>query len=207
MRITPILVSLCLSTVTGATCLADHHATLKVFNGKNLDGWVVEGGGQFSVQDGVIKLNRGTGWLRSADTFGDFGLVMEFRFLEEQANSGIFVRTSKTSNAEKGLWPTSRYQVQCMNNLEGTNPLGFIFPHNVPEVQFLYDLEKVKKGFKPTGEWNRYEITVRGETLTTKLNGVLINSVTDISTPSGHIGIQGEDGLLEFRKIEVTPIK
>tara|TARA_B110000305_G_scaffold69532_1_gene78063 strand:+ start:158 stop:574 length:417 start_codon:yes stop_codon:yes gene_type:complete len=135
------------------------------------------------------------------------GSVTDFRFLEDGANSGIFVRTSKTSNAEEGLWPTSRYQVQCMNNLEGANPLGSIFPHNVPEVQFLYDLEPVKKVYKPTGEWLRYEITVRGDRLTTKLNGKLINVVTDISTPSGHIGIQGEDGLLEFRKIEVTPLK
>jgi hypothetical protein len=77
----------------------------------------------------------------------------------------------------------------------------------VPEVQFLYDLEAVKAAYKPTGEWLRYEITVRGDRLTTKLNGKLINVVTDISTPSGHIGIQGEDGLLEFRKIEVTPLK
>ncbi|MBT5903123.1 MAG: DUF1080 domain-containing protein [Opitutaceae bacterium] len=207
MRITPLLAALCLTLVSGAACFAGHHETIKVFNGKNLDGWVVEGGGQFSVEKGVIKLNRGTGWLRSADTFGDFVMVMEFRFLEDGANSGIFVRTSKTSNAEEGLWPTSRYQVQCMNNLEGNNPLGYIFPHNVPEVQFLYDAAAVKAAYKPTGEWLRYEITVRGSTLATKLNGKLINSVTDISTPSGHIGIQGEDGLLEFRKIEVTPIK
>lgn len=207
MRSTPVFVALGLFLVSSLTCLAGHHEAIKVFNGKNLDGWVVEGGGQFGVEDGVIKLNRGTGWLRSADTFGDFVLVMEFRFLEDQANSGIFVRTSKTSNAEEGLWPTSRYQVQCMNNLEGTNPLGYIFPHNVPEVQFLYDIEAVKKAYKPTGEWLRYEITVRGDRLSTKLNGVLINVVTDITTPSGHIGIQGEDGPLEFRKIEVTPLK
>lgn len=207
MRSTPILTALCLLLGSSLTGFAAHHETIKVFNGKNLDGWVVEGGGQFGVEDGVIKLNRGTGWLRSADTFGDFVLVMEFRFLEDQANSGIFVRTSKTSNAEEGLWPTSRYQVQCMNNLEGANPLGYIFPHNVPEVQFLYDIEAVKKAYKPTGEWLRYEITVRGDRLSTKLNGVLINVVTDISTPSGHIGIQGENGPLEFRKIEVTPLK
>ena len=65
----------------------------------------------------------------------------------------------------------------------------------------------MKSAYKPTGEWLRYEITVRGETLMTTLNGTLINSVTGITAPSGHIGIQGEHGLLEFRKIEVTPLK
>ncbi len=204
MRIPLVFVALCFTLISGA---AANDQVIKVFNGKTLDGWVVEGGGQFSVERGVIKLNRGTGWLRSAESFDDFVLVMEFRFLEDKANSGIFVRTSKTSNAEEGLWPASRYQVQCMNNLEGNNPMGYIFPHNVPEVQFLYDLDAVKRAFKPTGEWQRYEISVRGSTLITKLNGVLINSVTDIATSSGHIGIQGENGLLEFRKIEVTPMR
>jgi hypothetical protein len=208
MRTTPALFTLCLLFVSCLSLSAAHHKkTIQVFNGQNLDGWSIEGGGQFSVADGMLKVNRGTGWLRSDATFGDFVLVMEFRFLEDGANSGIFVRTSETSNKEEGLWPTSRYQVQCMNNLEGANPLGYIFPHNVPEVQFLYDLEAVKAAYKPTGEWLRYEITVRGDRLTTKLNGKLINVVTDISMPSGHIGIQGEDGLLEFRKIEVTPLK
>ena len=130
----------------------------------------------FSVEKGVIKLNRGTGWLRSVDTFGDFVLTMEFRFLEDGANSGIFVRTSKTSNRETGLWPTSRYQVQCMNNLEGANPLGYIFPHNVPEVEFEYDLKAVKQAYRPTGEWLTYTITVKGETLRTELNGIKISS-------------------------------
>lgn len=208
MRPTPLFAALCLLFGFGVVASAGHHGkTIKVFNGKNLEGWSIQGGGQFSVEEGVLKVNRGTGWLRSDDTFADFVLVMEFRFLEDGANSGIFVRTSGTSNAEEGLWPTSRYQVQCMNNLQGGNPLGMLLPHNVPEIQFLYDVEKVKQAYKPTGEWMRYEITVKGETLMTTLNGVLINSVTDISTPSGHIGIQGEHGLLEFRKIEVTPLK
>lgn len=208
MRSTPALLTLLVLLVSAAAVSAAHHGkTIQVFNGKNLDGWSVQGGGQFSVEDGVLKVNQGTGWLRSDDTFADFVLVMEFRFLEDGANSGIFVRTSGTSNNEEGLWPTSRYQVQCMNNLEGGNPLGILLPHNVPEIQFLYDVEKVKAAYRPTGEWMRYEITVRGETLMTTLNGVLINAVTDITTPAGHIGIQGEHGLLEFRKIEVTPLK
>ena len=208
MRSTPAFLTLLILLTSGAVLSAAHHGkTIPVFNGKNLDGWSIQGGGQFSVADGVLKVNQGTGWLRSDETFGDFVLVMEFRFLEDGANSGIFVRTSKTSNSEEGLWPTSRYQVQCMNNLEGSNPLGILLPHNVPEIQFLYDVEKVKSAYKPTGEWLRYEITVRGETLMTTLNGTLINSVTGITAPSGHIGIQGEHGLLEFRKIEVTPLK
>ena len=87
---------------------------MALFNGTNLDNWVVENDGQFSVEDGVLKVNRGTGWLRSADVFSDFTLLMEFRFLEAEANSGIFVRTGPTSNDDENGWPNNGYQVHCM---------------------------------------------------------------------------------------------
>jgi ankyrin repeat protein len=74
---------------------------VKLFNGWNLDGWSIQNGGRFSVQDGILKLDGGTGWLRSDKTFADFKLVIEFRFLEEKANSGIFVRTGPTSKKDK----------------------------------------------------------------------------------------------------------
>ena len=96
--------------------------TVSLFNGANLDNWVVENDGQFSVEDGVLKVNRGTGWLRSAGVFSDFTLVMEFRFLEAEANSGVFVRTGPTSNEDENGWPNNGYQVQCMDIITGKRP-------------------------------------------------------------------------------------
>ena len=80
-------------------------SVVQLFNGENLDGWEIVNDGQFLVEDGVLKLNRGTGWLRSSDTFGDFVMTMEFRFLEEEANSGIFVRTGPTSHDDEKGYP------------------------------------------------------------------------------------------------------
>ncbi len=34
---------------------------VSLFNGKNLDGWVIENNAQFSVRDGLLAVNRGTG--------------------------------------------------------------------------------------------------------------------------------------------------
>jgi len=53
------------------------------------------------------------------------------------------------------------------------------------------------------GEWQSYEITAKGETLRVKLNGTLITTATSIKNLDGHIGIQAENGLLEFREIEL----
>jgi len=58
--------------------------TISLFNGKNLDGWEIQNNGQFSVSDGVLKINQGTGWLRSSDTFGDFLLTMNFAFSKKE---------------------------------------------------------------------------------------------------------------------------
>lgn len=174
-----------------------------LFNGKSLDGWVIENNGQFSVADGMIKVNRGTGWLRSVDTFSDFTLVLEFRFLEPQANGGIFVRTAATSNDDENGWPNNGYQVQCMDIVDGTNPLGALILYGAPPFQQVVDREAIARAFKPTGEWHREEITCRGETISVVLNGVPIVTATDIKRLSGHVGIQGEHGLVEFRKIAI----
>ena len=47
----------------------DAKQPIKLFNGWNLEGWSIQNGGRFSVQDGVLKLDGGTGWLRSDKTF------------------------------------------------------------------------------------------------------------------------------------------
>jgi len=71
-----------------------------LFNGKDLSGWVIENEGQFSVRDGLLHVNRGTGWLRSIKQFTDITLTYEVRFLEAKANSGVFVRTAPTSHTD-----------------------------------------------------------------------------------------------------------
>jgi hypothetical protein len=199
-----VTLSILISFLIGCAPASDEVSkTQSLFNGKNLDGWEIQNNGQFSVVDGVLKINQGTGWLRSDEQFSDFILTMEFRFLEEGANSGIFVRTGATSNDDENGWPNNGYQVQCLDTLEGEYPLGFMIPYGAPDFECKSDLEALKRVYKPAGEWHTYEITCQGETITVALNGTVITSCTSIKNLTGHIGIQGENGLLEFRKIAV----
>ncbi len=200
----PLLFLVALAGTPFASRAADATAdAVPLFNGRNLDGWVVEQPGQFSVVDGNLRVNRGTGWLRSADTFADFTLILEFRFLEPKANGGIFVRTAATSKADENGWPDNGYQVQCMDTAEGDHPIGTLINYGAPEFHQEYDVATIQRALKPTGEWQHEEITCRGETMEVTLNGVSIMKATNIKNPSGHIGIQGEHGLEEFRKIAV----
>jgi hypothetical protein len=186
------------------TAATTHAAqSVRLFEGKDIDQWVIENDGQFVVEDGLLKLNGGTGWLRSDETFEDYTLVVEFRFLEEGANSGIFVRTGPTSNDDEKGWPNDGYQIQCMDTIVGETPLGAMILYGAPPAEHEIDLEALERAYKPTGEWHRFEITCRDEKITVKLNGETITRCTGIENLNGHVGIQGEDGKLEFRKVTV----
>jgi hypothetical protein len=189
--------------LVSALAAASTHAaqSIRLFEGKDIDQWVIENDGQFVVEDGLLKLNGGTGWLRSKETFDDYTLVVELRFLEEGANSGIFVRTGPTSNDDDKGWPNDGYQIQCMDTITGETPLGTMILYGAPPAEHEIDLEALKRAYEPTGEWHSFEITCRGEKITVKLNGKTITRCTRIKNLNGHVGIQGEDGKLEFRKI------
>lgn len=178
--------------------------TESLFNGKKLDGWVIENDGRFSVRDGRLFVDKGTGWLRSAREYGDFVLEMDFRFLEKEANSGIFVRTGPTSKNDDKGWPDNGYQIQCMDTLTGDYPLGTMIPYGAPPFVHESDLDALADAYRPTKQWNHYEITCVGERLTVKLNGRTITTAHDIKNLRGHVGIQAELGLLEFRNIRIS---
>ncbi len=180
---------------------------VSLFNGKNLDGWVIENDGQFAVRRGLLVVNQGTGWLRSEKVYADFIFKMDFRFLEKEANSGIFVRTAPTSKKDDNGWPDNGYQVQCMDTIDGKIPCATMIPYGAPPFQSESDLKTLAKVFRPTGEWNRYEIKCVGEELTVKLNGALITKAHRIKNLRGHLGIQGEHGRLEFRNLGVKKVQ
>ena len=131
----------------------------------------------------------------------DFTLVLEFRFLEEGANSGIFIRTLAESVDDENGWPANGYQVQCRDTVEGQYPLGALIPYGGPESKDVSDIEAIKKAYRPTGEWNRFVIHCEDDLLTVILNGTVVTRSQGIGNSPGHVGIQGENGLLEFRRV------
>jgi hypothetical protein len=167
-----------------------------LFNGKDLSGWHVMNDGKFTATEKVIFLNRGGGWLRSDRQYGDFELRIEFRFLNKGANSGIFFRAKN----DKG--PATAYQVQTMDG----DTIGDLYTRKLAMPKINRDAERVKKAMKPAGEWLTYLITANGEHLEVRLNGELITTADGLATEPGYIGLQGEGGLLEFRKIEIREL-
>lgn len=171
-----------------------------LFNGKDLDGWHIMNQGKFSVRDGVIYLNKGTGWLRSEKEYKDFELRLDFRFIDKGADSGIFIRAGK----EGKNWPDKNYQVQTMDN----HTICSIFPKAFDKLKkHQKDEAKLKKTMKPTGEWQSFIITARGPHAEVRLNGELITEADGLADQAGYIGLQGEYGQLEFKNIRIKELK
>jgi hypothetical protein len=185
---------------------------VQLFTG-TLDGWVIENtqANNFTVRDGILRVEGPQGWLRSVAQYADFELRVEFRFLTDDADSGIFFRApGPASNVFMRGWPANAYQVQVrdISRNKSTNPIwiGNLYRHRVAPGETTFDDAAALAAAKPTGEWQYLEMAVKGTELTVRLNGTPVTRASNIVNPQGHIGIQGETGVLEYRSIGIrTP--
>jgi len=70
-----------------------------------------------------------------------------------------------------------------------------------------YDKEARDKAVKKVGEWNRTEVTCKGDgSFIVVTNGVQINTGKSTLT-EGPIGFQSEGAEIHFRNIKYRPIK
>ena len=160
-----------------------------LFDGKSLDGWDVIGC-EAVVQDGAILVKDGNGLIQAKGAFADFVLEYEWKALAaDMWDSGVYFRYDEVPEGRP--WP-KKYQVNLRKGMEG-NIDGF------PDG----------KSTVPTkaGDWNKFELTVKGKTASLKVNGQDAWRVDGIEKPSGFIALQAEvpkGGQFLFRNIRVT---
>lgn len=179
---------------------------VSLFDG-TLNGWVVENtdSNNFTVVDGVLRVEEPNGWLRSERQYGDFVLRVEFRFVTDEADSGVFVRAAGSAPFMRG-WPNNSYQVQIRNPATPHPffpPVAGIFRHGMPDGPIDFDREAVERLFDGTGEWQAIEIEVSGDELTVQFNGTEVTRTANVLNAPGYIGLQGESGVVEYRSIEI----
>jgi len=177
----------------------------ELFDG-TLDGWSIEATslGNFRVEDDLLRVEAPRGWLRSDGVYADFDLDIEFRFLTDDADSGVFFRAVGSEPFSRG-WPAQSYQLQMMNPLSEAPfaPLGGLFRHAMPDAPTRFDEAAARRVTLPTGEWQRLEISVEGDEVRARINGTLVLEAEGIGNTSGYIGLQGETGALEFRSVRI----
>lgn len=215
-----------------------------LFNGTDLSHWAIPDGdnGHWKVVDGVIDYDAmseapGGKDLWSVDEYGDFVLKLDWRIKDTpfinpnvpiilpdgthkrnaqgkeitisvpDADSGIYLRGSSKAQVNIWAWPTGSGEVY-----------GYRMDRSMPA--------EVRAGVTPSlladnhiGEWNTFEITMKGDRLTVVLNGhtVLENAQLPGVPEKGKIALQHhghkENGewksspsLVQFRNISIREL-
>lgn len=193
-------------------CISCGERKTMLFNGKNLDGWTffvnpeagVPAADVFGVNDGVITISgQPYGFMMTDTSFDDYELHVEWRWIGEPSNSGLFQRVEP---AEK-LWP------RCAEvNLKAGSVGDMISFAEIPFDEQKESGSRFKTGFETgdlevqAGEWNSADIICEGHLIRVFINGVLKNEAHYVGT-EGHIAIQSEGGPLEVRNVYVKPVK
>jgi hypothetical protein len=171
---------------------------ISLFNGKDLSGWTMSESSAASVwkvENGdLISPGEGPELIGDAK-FEDFKLHVEFK-CGPNSNSGVYLR--------------GRYEVQIEVESAGEPPshhtggvYGFLAP--TPELP------------RKVGEWQTFDITLLGRTVTVAQNGQTVINTKEIPGITGgaldsHEGLPGpiylqgsEKGHVDFRNIFITP--
>jgi hypothetical protein len=193
---------LLVASIGSVVAVAEDAVFTRLFDGKTLSGWVSEHTDRFSIRDGVILSDGGTGWLRSAKPYKNFEFEAEYRVLKKGSDSGIFFRATGESTPAEPFWPVKCFQLQVVD-ADGNLAL---YGHGQPPPRFERKLEALKKAAKETGSWQRISLKVVGARAEVSLNGVLVTTGGALQDVAGYVGLQGENGQLEWRELKIREL-
>lgn len=160
-------------------------------------GWEMVGPGKIVEESpGVLVTSDGMGMLwYSKKPFGDFTLRVDYKLSEAGNNSGVFVRFP---NKPKSPWDAVNegYEIQICDGADPEHRTGAVYSFKAAEKT---------PPVKPVGEWNTYEITVKGQDYTIALNGETINHYKGSRGIKGFIGLQNHDpkSIVRFRNVRI----
>jgi hypothetical protein len=168
--------------------------------------------GNWKIDDeGVVTLTPRpgeSGWQRydaylwSQREYDDFTIEFDYK-VEPRGNSGFYFNVGDRINpVAKGI-EVQIYDTDPNKDKLTDHDSGGVIPGIPP----------TKAAAKPAGEWNHFQITVKDETLTVKLNGQQVNEV-NLKQPKlegrpdrGYIGFQDHGLPLALRKITIRELK
>lgn len=199
-----------------------------LFNGRDLTGWIVDGGPKsaWRVERGELVADGGTdgyannGWLLTQRDYADFVLQLQFR-VTAGSNSGVTFRAEKGGETRPGAFLHLEVQI-----LDDSHTAFARMPANW-RTGGLWGLAIDKPAkLARVGEWNDLTVEVRGNTLRSTVNGALVLATDSKRLPTdrsrlpkeaglpsqldrstGRIGLQQHTGVVRFRNIQVRELR
>ena len=206
-----------LSAVIAIVCLTascNSSNEEKLFNGKDLSNWEfvvdensVPADQVYSVEDGAILI-QGTpfGYMYTKKKYRNYTLNVEWSWVDEPTNSGIFVIIEETTNP----FPNG-IEIQLRAGsagdfvmLGGSDMIEYQAPEDRDRPRFPSIRKREESNEKAAGEWNHAKITVNEGVITVYINDLLQNVGTN-PVKEGHIGLQSEGKRIKFRNVTLIP--
>jgi Domain of Unknown Function (DUF1080) len=161
---------------------------VSIFNGRDLGNWTKHGTEKWYVENGELVCESGPdkayGYLSTNKQYKNFLLTLDFK-QEANGNSGVFFRSSidgtKISGWQVEVAPANMHT----GGIYESYGRGWLIQPQVENEQWLR-----------TGEWNSLKILVKGDEVTTWLNGHQMVYFKDekIGQGNGFIALQIHDG-------------
>ena len=180
-----------------------------LFNGRDLGGWGgadADASSCWEVRESQLVCTGAKGpWLRTAETFGDFNLRLEYK-LTSGGNSGVYVRVpadGRHHGAGSGV------EVQILD--DHAEQYRSLKPYQFTAA--LYAIVPPKSGtIRPNGLWNALEINCHGRHYRVTHDGTVVVDASDREFPElaqrlveGHLGLQNHSEPVWFRNIRIGP--
>jgi hypothetical protein len=186
-------------TLSFSSLLAQKGNMKSIFNGNNLEGWVIpENNIWWSAEDGILSVKSGPEKLGSIlwteKDYTDFIVQTEFKFGSGIIDSGIFLRAANTQ-IQIGISGSLKRDMTCSPYIPGK-----AYP---VEAKGIPDLLKMD-------EWNTIKVKLVGNDITAWLNGKKVMKYTAESmAEKGPIGLQlhpKNEMAIDFRNIQVKAL-
>ena len=161
---------------------------ISLFNGENLDGWIIYGTEKWYVEDNELVCESGPdkqyGYLGTEKNFDNFILSLQFK-QENNGNSGVFFRSTVDGTKVKG------WQVEVAP--PGLHSGGIYESYG---RGWLIKPDSSKDSIVKMGEWNDMKIKVIGNDVTTWINNTEMIKIKDsiIGKGIGGVALQIHDG-------------
>ena len=164
------------------------NAQSTLFNGKDLAGWQVHGTEKWYVDHGDLICESGPdkeyGYLSTIKAYKNFVLKLAFK-QEANGNSGVFFRSSVKGVIIKGWQVEVAPPGQHTGGIYESYGRGWLIKPNPKNEKYL----KME-------DWNQLRIKVKGDQVTTYLNGHKMIQLQDekIGAGEGSIALQIHSG-------------